>query len=79
MLSSSEGAAPMKRQNRDALRRAHRAVGPKRQCAVDGEAYPCAAIELLDDLEAVEAAARTQSEEAAALRRRVAELVAKIS
>jgi hypothetical protein len=68
----------MKRRNRDAIRRAHRPVGTRRRYAVDSEAYPCAAIQLLDDLEAVEAAARTQFEEAAALRRRVEELEAKI-
>ena len=68
----------MNRQKRDAIRRAHRPVGTKRQCAVERESYPCAAIELLEDHEAVEAAARTQFEEAAALRRRVDELEAKI-
>jgi hypothetical protein len=40
--------------------------------------YPCDAVRLLDDLEAVEAVARAQVEQMADLKRRIAELEDKI-
>jgi hypothetical protein len=64
--------------NRDAIRRVHRPGAADSICTGCFEAYPCAAIELLDDLEKVEAVARTQYEQAAALGRRVEELEAKM-
>ena len=42
---------------REHLRRIHR-PGPEGACAIQQEAYPCDAIQLLDELEQVEAAAR---------------------
>jgi len=42
---------------REYLRRIHR-PGPEGVCAIQQEAYPCDAIQLLDELEQVEAAAR---------------------
>jgi hypothetical protein len=66
------------RKTRDAIRREHRPVGPGRQCAVRNEQYPCDAIALLEDLEAVEAVARAQVEQMADLKRRIADLEAKI-
>jgi hypothetical protein len=70
---------------RDAIRREHRPLDDGR-CAVRLEAYPCDAVELLNDLEAVEADARTEFErfraqrndELLALTARNAELEAKI-
>jgi phage shock protein A len=45
---------------------------------VHDEPYPCDAIELLNDLERLEATARRQHEQVAVLRRRVDELEARI-
>jgi hypothetical protein len=50
----------------------------ERQCAVRDEPYPCDAINLLEALEEVEAAARTQFQKIADLKRRNAELEDKI-
>lgn len=44
---------------REHLRRIHRPTGTEDQCAVAMEPYPCDAIQLLDELEQVEAVART--------------------
>lgn len=43
---------------REHLRRIHRST-PEGVCAIQQESYPCDAIQLLDELESVEAGART--------------------
>jgi hypothetical protein len=66
------------RRNRDAIRRTHRPTGEERACAVHDEAWPCDAIGLLNELEEVEAAARTHIEQVVVLRGLVEELEDKI-
>jgi hypothetical protein len=71
---------------REDIRRTHRPVGKGGVCTTCAETFPCAAIQLLDELEQVEAAARgmfdqvrqERARQITELRVRISELEAKI-
>jgi hypothetical protein len=59
---------------RVAIRAAHVPTGGRGLCAVCHQRLPCDAIQLIDELEAVEAAARNQHAQLSEFRRRNAEV-----
>jgi hypothetical protein len=49
-------------QARQLMRAKHRPIGPERKCAFDGQPEPCDAILALNEVENVEALARTETD-----------------